>query len=69
VRAVNDQGDAKKLEDPGEEDEDPYAGYEEQQGNTRAGDLYLDTVSHSFNALTLTCLWFVQLGIFNQLAP
>ena len=28
-----------------DDDEDPYSGYVEQNGNTRAADLYLDTVS------------------------
>ncbi|KAG8767016.1 hypothetical protein FRC12_006491 [Ceratobasidium sp. 428] len=30
-----------------EDDEDPYSGYEEQKGNTRAADLYLDTVNRA----------------------
>ncbi|KAG8758877.1 hypothetical protein FRC12_009901 [Ceratobasidium sp. 428] len=30
-----------------EDDEDPYYGYEEQKGNTRAADLYLDTVNRA----------------------
>lgn len=40
---MTDAGDAK-VEDV-DDDEDPYSGYVEQNGNTRAADLYLDTVS------------------------
>lgn len=51
-----EEGEVKgaKVEDEVDE-EDPYAGYEEQQGNTRAADLYLDTVSprvHPFDNFT-----------------
>lgn len=42
----NDQNNTKKEEIVEEElDEDPYSGYEEKNENTRAADLYLDTVS------------------------
>ncbi|CAE6359891.1 unnamed protein product [Rhizoctonia solani] len=47
--AVPEPNDTKKeevvLDDLG--DEDPYAGYEEKQENTRAADLYLDTVNRA----------------------
>ncbi|KAG8745517.1 hypothetical protein FRC10_007864 [Ceratobasidium sp. 414] len=38
-------GAVAKEED--QDEEDPYAGYVEQQGNTRAADLYLDTVNRA----------------------
>jgi hypothetical protein len=37
-------GGVVKEEGEEDEDEDPYSGYVEQNGNTRAADLYLDTV-------------------------
>ncbi|KAG9095449.1 hypothetical protein FRC07_011099, partial [Ceratobasidium sp. 392] len=40
--------DEAVAKEEGEEDEeDPYAGYVEQKGNTRAADLYLDTVNRA----------------------
>ncbi|KAB5592447.1 Spindle pole body protein [Ceratobasidium theobromae] len=44
----NDQNNTKKEEIVEEElDEDPYSGYEEKNENTRAADLYLDTVNRA----------------------
>ncbi|KAG9078504.1 hypothetical protein FRC06_008330, partial [Ceratobasidium sp. 370] len=36
-----------KVEHDDEDEDDPYTGYMEQQGNTRAADLYLDTVNRA----------------------
>ncbi|KAG8722431.1 hypothetical protein FRC08_002412 [Ceratobasidium sp. 394] len=44
---VGSNGTAAKEEQDGEDEKDPYAGYVEQQGNTRAADLYLDTVNRA----------------------
>ncbi|CEL57036.1 hypothetical protein RSOLAG1IB_08289 [Rhizoctonia solani AG-1 IB] len=42
------ESNSAKKEEPAVDDlddEDPYAGYEEKQENTRAADLYLDTLT------------------------
>ncbi|CCO30960.1 putative mRNA-splicing protein ubp10 AltName: Full=Probable inactive ubiquitin-specific-processing protease 10 [Rhizoctonia solani AG-1 IB] len=44
------ESNSAKKEEPAVDDlddEDPYAGYEEKQENTRAADLYLDTVNRA----------------------
>ena len=58
-------GDAK-AEDV-DEDEDPYGGYVEQDGNTRAADLYLDTVS--IYALTFSFFTHPSPGFQTKIQP
>lgn len=49
---------AKKEEpmvDDLDNEEDPYAGYEEKEEKTRAADLYLDTVSSILALHLISC--------------